>query len=950
MEHGKDYSKALFICQPVQWGLYGIEFRKLRAVGDTYKHSDIITKDDDVITHAAGSDSNDLKRIITLCGDVRPENIYEHFGKKAFRTQKAFFEKADDKMKRYVKSASERRICECVNLVAKLNIPIFFKPKPGEYIDQTKELEFIQAPTPLYTFYRKVDDGLDYRLTVGNKVCPSKHKTVIISNTPPLFCIDRKLLHFDDSLNANLLRPFIAKEWMHIPQRMEAEYLRKMILKIASKIDIEAEGFNVDELHPDGHGLLSLERNITGSYQFTLSFEYDGKTFSEKSKREKVVTMHDDGNDISFICINRNRKWEAGIRNFLDEELHLPQHGKLSEMLAWARDNQEALEARQLTVEQLTTKKYYIGDVHISHDESRRGDWFQMHIVLNFDNGISVPLTDMRQELINGEKEFMLPNKEWFIIPDEWLSQYSPLMLFGQSNKKDGSVKVHRSQEEVINTLNFNTVKERKDKPEDYTLPQGLNAKLRKYQEEGYRWLLGHYYGGTGCCLSDDMGLGKTVQSIALILKYEELSSHLAGSGNQSGTKSAGAQLSLFSDEEMGGQDCAKALPVLVLAPASVVYNWRNEIKKFAPSLKVMTYTGTPAERVQKRRNIYAYDVVVTTYATMRNDIDRLALKEWGMTFFDESQVFKNTGTQIYEATRRLHSPCRIALSGTPMENNLQELWALMSILNPSLLGDAKDFRTNFINPISENLKSKNTEMLRKLVEPYFLRRTKAEVLDSLPERQDEIVYCDMTPEQASLYTEVQSRTRNLLLQDSDKVNNISVITTIMRLRQIACAPSILGNNIQSGKLEEVYSRMEELRGTSHKVLVFSEFVSLLNIVAKELKHRGWAYTMLTGETRNRERIINDFQTNPNCQFFLISLDAGGVGLNLTEADYVFLLDPWWNKNKEEQAISRAHRQGQRRSVFVYKFISSGTLEEDILGMQQDKQSLIDAVLSCLSK
>ena len=273
-----------------------------------------------------------------------------------------------------------------------------------------------------------------------------------------------------------------------------------------------------------------------------------------------------------------------------------------------------------------------------------------------------------------------------------------------------------------------------------------------------------------------------------------------------------------------------------------------------------------------------------------------------------------------------------------------------MSILNPSLLGDTDDFRRNFINPISENIKSKNTEILRQLVAPYFLRRTKAEVLDSLPDRQDEIVYCEMTPEQTTLYAEVQSRMRNMLLQDKDKINTISALTAITRLRQIACAPAMIGNDSPSGKLAEVYERLSELRGTDHKVLIFSEYVSLLGIVADELKRRGWDYAMLTGETRDREKVIDHFQQEPGCQFFLISLKAGGLGLNLTEADYVFLLDPWWNVTLEEQAISRAHRQGQRRSVFVYRFISSGTLEEEILRIQDRKQSLINAVLSCLNK
>ena len=949
MAQSSDYSKALFIFLSVHWGLYTMEFRKLRLDGNAYKQGDIITSDEADTMTDDKTTAKSLQRIVTMCEAVTPGNIYNRVGKGSYRNQKVFFEKADDKVQRHVKTITGKRISEAVELAASLSIPIFFKPGPREFIDPNKQLIYNDVATPLHTFYRKTDDGLDYKLTIGNGLQPSSHRTVILSNNPSLFCIDNHLLHFGEGLNGNLLRPFIKSEWVHIPKRMENEYLRKMILKIASKIDISAEGFDVVEQYPDGHGVLSLERTIAGEYHYSLSFEYNGKTFAEKSTREKSVTLHDDGDEVRFVCINRNRQWEKEARRRLDEELHLPHQGSLSALLDWTKANTEALNGMGITVEQLTARKYYIGDVRITHDETRRGDWFQMHIRLNFDNGMSVPLTAMRKELTNGEKQFLLPNGEWFVIPDEWLARYSPLMMFGRRNR-EGGVSVHRSQDKILEHLDLSVKPDERKQPADYSLPQGLNATLRKYQEDGYRWLLGHYYAATGCCLSDDMGLGKTIQSIALILKYKEIASKAASVSQSSEKKPNGIEQSLFSDEEMGGTGSSAVSPVLVAAPASVVHNWRNEIRKFAPSLKELVYAGSIADREKMRKHLNDYDVIVSTYATMRNDIDELAKVEWGLAIFDESQVFKNSESQIYDATKRIACPCRTALSGTPMENNLRELWSLMSILNPSLLGDADDFRRNFINPISENIKSKNTEILRQLVAPYFLRRTKAEVLDSLPDRQDEIVYCEMTPEQTTLYAEVQSRMRNMLLQDKDKINTISALTTITRLRQIACAPAMIGNDSPSGKLAEVYERLSELRGTDHKVLIFSEYVSLLGIVADELKRRGWDYAMLTGETRDREKVIDHFQQEPGCQFFLISLKAGGLGLNLTEADYVFLLDPWWNVTLEEQAISRAHRQGQRRSVFVYRFISSGTLEEEILRIQDRKQSLINAVLSCLNK
>lgn len=928
---------VLLLFPSALWNLYCMELRHRRLIVDVYRQGDIVEESE--------VDSPDVKRIIRLCKSVEASSIYTHVGKKNYKTQKKFFENADSKVRRHVQNLTGRRIAEAVGLAAANGIHIFFRPGPHDFLEPEKELKYVDEPVSLQTLYRKTDGGLDYKLTVEQGLCPSMHKAVVISNEPSLFSIDNRLLHFETGLNGNLLRPFITQKWVHIPARMEGEYFRKMILKIASKIDIDAEGFDVTELYPEGKAFLSFERQVTGTYHFSLAFEYGGKKFQENSQREKSVTLHDEGSDIGFVCIHRNREWEKSIREFVDNEVHLPQSGTLTEMLEWTRANQQKLSENGIEVEQLSNHKYYIGDVRITQDNKLAGDWFQLHIVLHFDDGLALPLVALRPALLSGEKEFQLPTGKWFVIPDEWLAKYTPLMLFGLRSKSSDNISVHRSQKDVLDELHLSDKIAGDGIKVDDTLPKTLNATLRPYQEEGFRWMIGHMNAAAGCCLSDDMGLGKTVQSIAVILKYIETATSKQQSSDEPESEN-GTEPSLFTQAEMTGRDSVSVHPVLVVAPASVVYNWRNEISRFAPTLKVLTYAGTTTVREKMRKHIVNFDVVLTTYATMRNDIDYLAPMEWGITIFDESQVFKNSGSQTYEAVKRLRCPRRLALSGTPMENNLQELWSLMDVLNPQLLGGRHDFQRNFVHPISENLKSSNTEVLRKLVAPYFLRRTKAEVLDSLPERQDEIVYCDMTPEQSSLYAVEQSRMRNLLLDKSSKASTMNALSAISCLRQISCAPQLVGDDAPSGKLDEVYERLSELRGTNHKVLIFSEYVSLLNLVAKQMDENGWQYTMLTGQTRDREDVIDYFQTTPSCQSFLISLKAGGLGLNLTEADYVFLLDPWWNITAEEQAISRAHRSGQRRSVFVYRFISKDTLEEKILKLQDRKQSLINAVLS----
>lgn len=532
-------------------------------------------------------------------------------------------------------------------------------------------------------------------------------------------------------------------------------------------------------------------------------------------------------------------------------------------------------------------------------------------------------------------------------------------MLFGRV-EKDGSMMLSKSQKDIINTDNKSTdINSTDNQPTDnrsgeIPLPQSLQATLRPYQLSGYEWLMAHYQEKAGCILGDDMGLGKTVQTIALIAKYIEE----AKPATKKSVKHA-VQLSLFDPAPAVS---ASKNPVLVVAPASVVHNWRNEFRRFAPSLTVLRYTGPQQERQQKTAYIQSHDVVITTYQTLRNDIDVLKDYHFAIAVYDEAQAFKNRESLLYSAIASIRADFPLALSGTPMENNLAELWAVMSILNPQLLGDYSDFDHNFIHPITDNLESRNTAILQRLLAPYFLRRIKENVLKDLPERQDEVIVCPATSEQQQMHEEMATAMKQHIQAQKDHIDNIYVLAAITRLRQIACTPLLTVNNREilldkrsadalcqtSGKLTELFRRLEELRGTGHKALLFSDYTGFLDIIAAIMEKRGWKHAMLTGQTRDREATIATFQNNADCQFFLVSLKAGGVGLNLTSADYVFLLDPWWNTAAEEQAVSRAHRIGQHRSVFVYRMITEGTLEEKIMNVKNRKQSLIDAVLKSI--
>lgn len=394
--------------------------------------------------------------------------------------------------------------------------------------------------------------------------------------------------------------------------------------------------------------------------------------------------------------------------------------------------------------------------------------------------------------------------------------------------------------------------------------------------------MLSHQRGGSGCLLGDDMGLGKTVQTIAVILHYFESTAsaltatqkddraHENLTDNGLSTKAADlapqadyniirsnptinpVQTSLFSDEEMSGH-APKAMssaasaqpdlrqkaghrPVLVAAPSSVVFNWHDEFRRFAPTLRVVEYTGNARERAAKQSLLAGADVVLTSYPMLRNDIGVLSRLSFAIAVYDEAHAFRNNTSLLYQAVLKIHADFAIALTGTPMVNALDELWTLMSVLNPALLGDYETFQNNFIHPINVNLQDEHTAILRKLVAPFFLRRLRGDVLDSLPERQDEQVWCDMTEAQAALYEEEQSKMRNLLMDAEQANNRIVVLAAITRLRRLACSPKLEHKEGDSGKVQEVFDRLEELRDTDHKVLLFSEFTSFSTLSPKRWK------------------------------------------------------------------------------------------------------------------
>ena len=452
--------------------------------------------------------------------------------------------------------------------------------------------------------------------------------------------------------------------------------------------------------------------------------------------------------------------------------------------------------------------------------------------------------------------------------------------------------------------------------------PEHLHATLRNYQVAGVNWLHFMKDHGMGAILADDMGLGKTLQTLALLQKETENPEHTPG-------------------------------PSLIVMPTSLIHNWQNEARKFTPKLRVHIHAGV--NRVKDVAAFNSYSLILTTYGIVRQDIDLLKTFPFHYVILDESQMIKNPESKTAKAVRKLISRHRLSLTGTPIENTVMDLWSQMSFLNPGLLGNESFFKKFYVVPIEKGKDAKKSAKLRRIIYPFILRRRKQKVEKELPPRIEKLHFCEMTTVQKELYDETRSTYRNYLLelinQGAWKKNKLNILTGLQKLRQIAIHPKMVEPDAyelkHSGKYKEVSRLLKSVISKNRsKVLIFSQFVKMLHILRDDLVEDGVKFCYLDGSTRDRQEQVRRFQTDKEIKIFLISLKAGGVGLNLTAADYVFILDPWWNPAVENQAIDRSHRIGQDRTVFYYKFITQDSIEEKILSLQRRKSQLSDDIIT----
>ncbi|MBN2892495.1 MAG: DEAD/DEAH box helicase [Bacteroidales bacterium] len=893
---------------------------------------------------------NDLqKEIVTISDNYSDEKIYAYFNKNKKNSITDYLATLDEKtIDDVIRPYIEKHIAHLLKLLTTNDTEIYYKPYRYEHIYKSDKITINPTHADVVFNFERNEEGIKYHLTVtfnGKEISIFKKKPIILLNKPAYVELEHILMSFE-KIDGKKLLPFYTRQHVEVPKSMEKKYFENFILKTVRDHQVRAKGFEIINLEPQKKAMLHIESDWLGEYAIIPKFSYNGKNFNIDHKLKNFVEL--DEHTFNITKFSRNLEWEKEKIEFLKKsgliqkdnffKIDNPKYSKekqKSETINWLNENYDKLEDFGFEIiQRFSSKKYFVKEVSLDFKVETKIDWFDIKATVHFGE-IEMPFYKLREYILNNRREIELPNGEIAVIPDAWFKKYKNILKFAKKTKKDNMVLSKFHYFALLETENFANNSFDTDKLEKFfespekngvKIPKSLLTKLRDYQNVGYSWLNKLRENNFGGCLADDMGLGKTVQILSAILKQLE-------DNNQ------------INDQKIISEKPSKSrLLNLVIVPRSLLHNWLNEVKKNTPAINTLLYAGNDRERFLKKLD--EVDLIITSYGIARNDLEVFLKYEFNYIVLDESQYIKNPNSKTYQSIKLLNGKNKVVLTGTPIENSLRDLWTQLNFVNKGILGSFSFFRENFISPIERTNNEETKEELKKIIAPFILRRTKEEVVKDLPEIEEQTVICEMTEEQATLYEEEKSKVRNKIIefyqQGTLKQSSVYVLQALTKLRQIANHPKMVEaeNVSSSGKFDEVFSRLETLLNNNHKVLIFSSFVKYLKIFEKEFKKKKLKYLMLTGESTKRQEIIDEFQDNDDIKLFLISIKAGGVGINLTAADYVFVLDPWWNPAVERQAIARAHRIGQTKNVFAFKFITFGTVEEKINKLQQKKLEL----------
>ena len=914
--------------------------------GLTYSHQNISSKN--AVEFDAKLDENDYK-LIKLMDEIQQEHLANHFQKKKIKPDLFFLTtyhkvNGDELLQQEINGYVERRRAQILDLMAGKNL--YEMGKDGE--PAWKKINVSDEKASVLFHFRKNEDNTHYFPTIklsDDKVEFRQNGSYLLCKEPAWMVAHDTLFTFQKPISGGKIKPFLSKKFILIQQDMEETYYRKFVAPLIAEFDVYAKGFEIRTQKPQPKPKLTLsdvhvgqattlfdEKNLAPNEPdkvlIELSFDYGNYNFQADKLNNVSVELEKCEDEYVFHRISRDTKKEKGIIEKLEESGLPLKNSRLTlpkaKAFDWINHQKELLEGFDLNQVQ-NGKKYFFGESSIDLEVSEGVDWFDLTAKIRFGE-FEIPFSLVRQHILKEKTEITLPNGEIGVIPESWILRYRDLFAF--TNSEEGEVKLNKIHLSLVRELEegeyAKVTMSRKlgrllhfEQIEELETPKSFKGKLRPYQLAGYNWLRFLEEYNFGGCLADDMGLGKTIQA-----------------------------LSLLQHEKNVSPDATN----LLIMPTSLLYNWEMEVKKFTPKLKVLNYTGV--NRSKKSQSFGKYDLVITSYGTTRIDAEILSEFYFNYIILDESQAIKNPDSLISKKVKELKSRRKLILTGTPIENSTLDIWSQMSFLNPGLLGNESYFRKEYLLPIEKKKDVLKIQKLNALIKPFILRRDKSQVAKDLPEKVVNVRYCTMSEDQKEVYEKEKNAFRSRILDiiETDGVakSHIMLLQGLSHLRQIANHPKMIDSSYcgNSGKLEEVTYMLENSLNSGHKVLIFSQFVKHLKIVADYLQSQELKYAYLDGSTKDRKGQVELFQNNDEISIFLISLKAGGTGLNLTKADYVFLLDPWWNPAAEAQAIDRAHRIGQKQSVFAYKYITKDTIEEKILKLQEHKQKLASDLIN----
>ncbi len=897
------------------------------------------------------------QRLFELMDLLDPSTIEKKFSPRRKRQSLAQLWK-DREIRKLISPYVDRNLSEWLDLIVKhdrsLSLDVERKVLVSDLL-----LNFPSQQLEPHLHFEKTPEGtVKYRLLLreGDESWKISEKEVQPLTNEPAWLLVNDQLYRLENLNGHLVKPFRQKDEVNIPKDKVKTYFEKFILKVAEKSDVDAQGFDIEQHDTLKAVQVRVVRDfLQNQWYLTLDMIYDYHTFEwSETRNQRSRLLFNNGEDIRILQINRDRETESiWIERLGALGLHqtgnyfsLSPNEKTPEwsLLEWLAVHRQNLEEKGFEVvpPQWEDRAIALEKPELQLGLDRENDWFDLKGMVRVGNH-QIPFPKMAKYIQEGNRFYPLPEGTYFLIPEEWFTKYREVLSFARKEKDQ--LRLHKNKYMLLQDLGY-AVEAQTDPiaPIPFTPSSRLKAELRPYQLEGAQWLVNLYHNGLGACLADDMGLGKTLQTLAVLLYAKEEKTRQ----QEEQPAQTEQQLGLF--DQASDLDRINPLGALVVLPASLVFNWQQEIRKFAPHLSVYAHVGI--RRQKDLRVLQRWDIILSTYQTVLRDVELLKQLTYEYIVLDESQQIKNRNSKVFKAISQLEGKHKISLSGTPIENSLSDLWSQMQFINPDLLGSFSFFKRQFITPIEKGGDESRKVQLKKLVNPYLLRRTKEEVASDLPELTTQVFWCEMTTEQKKLYEKEKSAARNYLL-DHFKADDFQyraiVVKTLTRLRQLVNHPILAKPEYQkeSGKFTSVLDHWEQVRRSGHKALFFSSMVKYLDLFKGSFEEQGQSYAWLSGQTTSsdREKQVRSFQENPELQSFLISIKAGGTGLNLTAADYVFILDPWWNPFIEKQAIARAHRIGQERNVIALKFITRETIEEKILRLQDRKTQLAEDIL-----